>query len=91
MEYPEVTQECVDNSRNETYDRLPTQPQLEDNHHISIEQGLVGAALRVGCQVLYLSDEKEALKYLAVYFEDKIKWIKAYSNGTLKELIKEVK
>lgn len=66
-------------------------PSSEENYNINIEFGLVGVALRVGCQVLYVLDEKEVLKYLSAYFEDKAKWIEAYNNGTLKTLIKEVK
>lgn len=76
-------------AENVAYDR-PV-PMREEDYNINIEFGLVGAALRVGCQVLYLSDGKEVLKYLSAYFEDKNKWVESYNNGTLKTLIKEVK
>ncbi len=65
--------------------------ELRTDFSINIEFGLVGLALRVGCQTLYLTDEKEALKYLTAYFEDKKKWVEAYSNGTLKTLLNEIK
>lgn len=59
-----------------------------EKHHLTVNEGLYGYSLKVGCQTLYCTSSDEVTKLVKFYLKNKKECLKAYSENTLEELVK---
>lgn len=65
-------------------------PLANEKHYITINQGLYGYQVSVGCQHLSVSTSEEAIKIVSYYLANPKECIKAYAENRLEELVNTV-